>query len=433
MIKSECKQHGRLLPSPLPAPGRKGTRRCSSRSAATAQRPQVYHRKPGLPLFVELVPHVLGIFVRPLAGFCDANVGAVAARRATETPRRERFGENAAKREPRAFSQRGDRPLKRVRRTPERFRIPEALFFAPQENPAEQARRRRPRPAEGTAKLFTLVQGDPAVVGEVGRALGEEAGRRPTAAPPHLKMLARRPATRWRLLAVRCLAAVLLALPHGGCAGRYVWTGAVTDTAFDIVVEVRERRPTRTGSGRVCVARERRDAGSTGGRGVEGAPAVMLVRADLPANPVPLADRTPPLPPMPQAAENDSLLYYPAGAQPQLGLARVQVTGLLPRTRYAYGLASVGENSPLGTVTTFPTPGTNSRLTLAFGSCAKWTKNDVSWREIADRAPDFMLHMGDLFYGDIATNDVSLFRSTLQTVVTNEGQQRVFSSMPVVR
>ena len=113
------------------------------------------------------------------------------------------------------------------------------------------------------------------------------------------------------------------------------------------------------------------------------------------------------------------------------GIAAVALEKLSPSTTYSFGLRS-DTNTQLGRVRTFAPEGQPTSFMFTFGSCSKWVGSGAGvWEAIAERDPLFMLHLGDLFYGDITQDDSDLFRQQYKTVVTAAGQNKVFSKLPV--
>lgn len=85
-------------------------------------------------------------------------------------------------------------------------------------------------------------------------------------------------------------------------------------------------------------------------------------------------------------------------------VARAQLTGLRPDTRYEYALRIDGLQPPhgRGSFRTAPAPGTPAEFTLAVASCAKWQADPVQplWYVVAAERPAFQLLLGDTAYVD---------------------------------
>jgi len=77
----------------------------------------------------------------------------------------------------------------------------------------------------------------------------------------------------------------------------------------------------------------------------------------------------------------------------------VDVTGLIPGTRYHYGFTALGESSPVGRTRTLPAPGAD-HLRIATVSCARYDTGYFNgYARMAERDDlDFVLHLGDYIY-----------------------------------
>ncbi|KAI8810844.1 hypothetical protein BJ742DRAFT_798935 [Cladochytrium replicatum] len=125
------------------------------------------------------------------------------------------------------------------------------------------------------------------------------------------------------------------------------------------------------------------------------------------------------------------LVDLPSSFNTQLGFGCANVTGLAPATSYSYGTEKSGTRSTLGSVTTFPTLGTATNFKFTFGNAARWSdsQSNPAWNAMALKKPDFMVILGDLFYGDLSTTDLSQWKTQLTTVLSN--QQSFFKAFPV--
>jgi hypothetical protein len=109
--------------------------------------------------------------------------------------------------------------------------------------------------------------------------------------------------------------------------------------------------------------------------------------------------------------------------------------GLAPSTAYTFavsdysGSSSSASNNNIivasGSFRTRATPHTAQNLTFAFGSCQKFADAPDVWRQLRRRhntngddngeqqqgGLDLFIHMGDLFYADIASNDTAAFHT----------------------
>ena len=76
------------------------------------------------------------------------------------------------------------------------------------------------------------------------------------------------------------------------------------------------------------------------------------------------------------------------------------VTGLQPSREYFYRFIAGNEVSPIGRTKTAPAPGQAiDRLEFAFVSCSHYEHGYfIAYRDIAAKAPDFVVHLGDYIY-----------------------------------
>ena len=83
----------------------------------------------------------------------------------------------------------------------------------------------------------------------------------------------------------------------------------------------------------------------------------------------------------------------------------------------------------------FTTTGSNSFTVAAASCCGQNGVGGVadadSFARIEDRAPDLFIHMGDLHYKDITTNNVGVFRSAYQDALTQTKFASLLQSVPV--
>lgn len=112
---------------------------------------------------------------------------------------------------------------------------------------------------------------------------------------------------------------------------------------------------------------------------------------------------------------------------------RFTVSGLLPGTRYYTRLrngALVGNKAP--TVRTWNDGAQN--LVIAIGSCNNQGQDPITWDRIKARAPDLLLHMGDLHYADVVTDDVALNQQYQDDVIGRTRSHAVFGNgtVPIV-
>lgn len=77
----------------------------------------------------------------------------------------------------------------------------------------------------------------------------------------------------------------------------------------------------------------------------------------------------------------------------------VDVRGLAPGREYFYRFAALGERSAVGRTVTAPAPSTDASITFALASCQSWADGFyVAYADMATRAPDMVLHLGDYIY-----------------------------------
>ncbi|MCU0261376.1 MAG: hypothetical protein MUE78_10180, partial [Ilumatobacteraceae bacterium] len=134
------------------------------------------------------------------------------------------------------------------------------------------------------------------------------------------------------------------------------------------------------------------------------------------------------------------LIAGPDGATVELGpvdvvdgLASLQVTGLRPSTDYVYRfrLPDGGLSGWLGHVRTFPGPGDERVLRLAFSSCARTGSSGMVYDAIRAADADLFVITGDLHYQNIATDDPDAFATAYDRVLTAPAQAALYRSTPI--
>ena len=107
---------------------------------------------------------------------------------------------------------------------------------------------------------------------------------------------------------------------------------------------------------------------------------------------------------------------------------RLTVTGLRPATRYSYGVEVDGRLDRLarGHVTTLPAGPASFRF--AFGSDARTGSNGRVFDAIRALDPLFFLQIGDMFYGDVDTDDLPRFRRLYDLTLTAPAQAALYRS-----
>lgn len=135
-------------------------------------------------------------------------------------------------------------------------------------------------------------------------------------------------------------------------------------------------------------------------------------------------------------------------ATPVLGIATLDATGLAPNTAYYWGIEDDSVlDATSGAVTTFPTPGSAANFTVAVSSCAGhhigdttfWppdagitgVSNHPVFDEIRRKRPLLFMHLGDLHYRDIATDDPALFRQAYDDVLAAPRQAQLYREIPL--
>jgi len=107
---------------------------------------------------------------------------------------------------------------------------------------------------------------------------------------------------------------------------------------------------------------------------------------------------------------------------------RLTVTGLTPGTRYRYALDVDGrlDRVARGQVSTPPAGPASFRF--AFGSCARTDSNGSVFDAIRAQHPLFFLNTGDMFYGDLDTDDLPRFRRLYDLTLTAPAQAALYRS-----
>lgn len=104
------------------------------------------------------------------------------------------------------------------------------------------------------------------------------------------------------------------------------------------------------------------------------------------------------------------------------GLVRLPITGLTAGERYYYSIGLDGGAAPTTPLGAFRVPGHSHKV--AFSSCSQQFGPVIN--AIAREAPDFFIHMGDLHYADIATNDENVFLDAMEGFVDATPRKRNF-------
>lgn len=131
------------------------------------------------------------------------------------------------------------------------------------------------------------------------------------------------------------------------------------------------------------------------------------------------------------SSDLSNLIYSPSFASANK-VAKVTINGLQPDTQYYYGIVLDGflQKRGRGQFKTYPTSAAS--FTCAFASCAKTGSESTVFTDIRNLNPLFFIHMGDLFYSDISTNDVQLYRNSYDQVFNSKVQSKLYSEIPTI-
>ena len=106
---------------------------------------------------------------------------------------------------------------------------------------------------------------------------------------------------------------------------------------------------------------------------------------------------------------------------------RLTATGLRPGTRYVYGLEVDGRlDTARGQLATPPAGPASFRF--AVGACARTGSNGRVFDAIRATDPLFYLNTGDLFYGDVDTDDLPRFRRLYDATLSSPAQAALYRS-----
>ncbi len=111
-------------------------------------------------------------------------------------------------------------------------------------------------------------------------------------------------------------------------------------------------------------------------------------------------------------------------------VAALRVNGVRPDTFYYYAVETDGQlDSQRGSLQT-PKVGAHS-FTFAFASCAESGSNHPVFDTIRSHKPLFFMHMGDLHYFDIASNNRQIYRDAYYKVLKSPRQAALYRSTPI--
>ncbi|WP_141703729.1 alkaline phosphatase D family protein [Planobispora rosea] len=125
--------------------------------------------------------------------------------------------------------------------------------------------------------------------------------------------------------------------------------------------------------------------------------------------------------------------YSSAQSPDSDGTVRMSVTGLSADTTYYYGIEvdSVVDTEYNGSFRTAPTPGTQASFSFTAASCAQNNTNATVFDAIRGDSPRFHVHLGDLHYRDIVTNDQVAFHKAYDQVMSGSRYARLLGEVPV--
>ena len=109
---------------------------------------------------------------------------------------------------------------------------------------------------------------------------------------------------------------------------------------------------------------------------------------------------------------------------------RAQLVGLTPGVDYTYAFESGGERLRGGTFRT-PEDGPFS-FNIALGGCSQTGSDQPVYDAIRETEPLFFLHLGDMFYEDIAVNSPGFYRRAFGRVFRSPTQSALYRAMPLV-
>ncbi len=111
-------------------------------------------------------------------------------------------------------------------------------------------------------------------------------------------------------------------------------------------------------------------------------------------------------------------------------VVRARLEGLTPGTRYGYAFESAETSLRDGTFRT-PEDGPFS-FEVAVGGCAQTGSDQPVFDAIREREPLFFLHLGDMFYENIAVNRPGAYRRAFGRVLRAPRQAALYRSTPLV-
>lgn len=116
------------------------------------------------------------------------------------------------------------------------------------------------------------------------------------------------------------------------------------------------------------------------------------------------------------------------------GIAKLTITGLLSDTEYTYQIQIDGElRGILGRFRTISS-NTNVSFTIAMSGDAVTASANPSFNRILSIFPHplMFIHLGDLHYENIATNNIALFHAAYDKVLASDPQAQLYRNIPTV-
>lgn len=116
------------------------------------------------------------------------------------------------------------------------------------------------------------------------------------------------------------------------------------------------------------------------------------------------------------------------------GVAKLQISGLVPRSFYYYGVHAGGGILTAGRGS-FKTGG-NKSFSFATSSCRKEDgpsgADPDAWDRLRAKGPNFFIYTGDMHYRNINSTDASLYRAAIDEAITRPRASVVFKDIPIV-
>ena len=129
-------------------------------------------------------------------------------------------------------------------------------------------------------------------------------------------------------------------------------------------------------------------------------------------------------------AELRQPVYSPAQpATEDTGRAvRLTATGLRPGTRYFYGVEVDGRLDRVARGRVGTAPAGPASFRFAFGACARTGSSGSVFDAVRGTDPLLYLNLGDMFYGDVDTDDLAQFRRLYDATLSAPAQAELYRS-----